>query len=193
MNTTAPNQNTHPNDLICLQGSVGITQLSTFHFNLPTLAMATQPQIKPPIPMILSAYKALILPAYKAALQMSRYRYICRENATNHPFLCKTNPIFSEAKSMQPYSPQGITIINRPARLEKTNPKQTQTNPILLRTKRMQPSFPQRIMKINHPSGPRQNKPNSNPNKANFPFPKAPTPPNYPPLAIRNLALSDLW
>ncbi|GAI96861.1 unnamed protein product, partial [marine sediment metagenome] len=50
--------------------------------------------------MILRAYKALILSAYKAALHLSRTHYICRESSTlvEDPlqidyFLCKTNPI----------------------------------------------------------------------------------------------------
>jgi len=50
--------------------------------------------------MILRAYKALILPAYKAALQVSRSLYLCRESSTLvvktlqiDYFLCKTNPI----------------------------------------------------------------------------------------------------
>ena len=118
------NQTSHP-------ANVGIPQLSTFHFDLSTLTMPTQAQIKPPIPMI--------LPAYKAALLMSRSLYLCRESSTTVEdplqityFLCKTNPISTEAKTnLTPYTKKVYENFISPRTMKnepKTNPIQTQSS-----------------------------------------------------------------
>ena len=77
------------------------------HLPMPTEAQNLSRQ------MILRAYKALILPAYKAALhlpalsiaEVSRTLYLCREPSTLVArtlqidyFLCKTNPISEKSK-----------------------------------------------------------------------------------------------
>ena len=93
MNTTAPNQ-TYPSspsvaNLLNYRGPppeqtaypAHLFTCSTFHFDLSTLPMRTQPQ-NLSREMMLRAYKALILLAYKAALQMSRILYKCRESST---------------------------------------------------------------------------------------------------------------
>jgi len=120
--------------------------------------MATTAPIKTPIPMILPAYKAAsgfhnfafsLLPSVFCLLSpvfcllspvfcilSSAALYICREPSTLVErtlqidyFLCKTNPIFSEAKSTQPSFPQRIMKINGSGESEKTNPIQTQFKP----------------------------------------------------------------
>ncbi len=101
--------------------------------------MQNKPTIKPPIPMILSAYKAASgfhnFPLSTLHFPLSQL-YLCRESSTYVArtlqidyFLCKTNPILKTTKSTQPYSSQRLTKINHPAQLEKTNPKQTQNKP----------------------------------------------------------------
>jgi len=131
--------------------------------------MNTAAQIKPPIPVILSPYKA--------ALQMSRILYLCRESSTTVEvplqidyFLCKTNPILKRTKSMQLSLPQRIMKINHPAGLQKTNPKQTQTNPISQKPKMNLNFYPtkdydneQRTINNERYSKQTQFKPNSNP------------------------------
>jgi len=56
--------------------------------------------------------------------------YTCRENSTNPPFLCKTNPIYKNTKRSQTLYLQGLTPNKRLLPGGKTNPKRTQTNPI---------------------------------------------------------------
>jgi len=126
MNSQTNNENTHPDN-------VGIPQFCTFHFALSTLTMPTQPQ-NLSREMILPAYKALILPAYKAALHLSRTLYICRESSTTvektlqiDPFLCKTNPISTEAKTNLTLYLKNVYENFIPPRTRENEPK---TNPI---------------------------------------------------------------
>jgi hypothetical protein len=79
----------------------------------------------------------MILPAYKAAATyvlikhpIRHYLYNCRENSTNQPFLCKTNPISWKPKMnvnkvlTRDYENETL------GRRGKNKPNQTQSNPI---------------------------------------------------------------
>jgi hypothetical protein len=56
--------------------------------------------------------------------------YNCRGFSTNHPFLCKTNPILSAVGGLQTQYVQRNMKENAIGHLVKTNPIQTQSKPI---------------------------------------------------------------
>jgi len=63
----------------------------------------------------------------KSVSKTLRFLYICRESSTNHPFFCKTNPIFTRPKTnLTPYNKR-IYENFMPLRTMKNKPK---TNPI---------------------------------------------------------------
>jgi len=161
MPTTAPNQTSHPAQVDILNFGhfdfdiVSDFDISISDFRLPDnalpnmtiqsktnnhlslinnhLAMPAEAQ-NLSRQMILRAYKALILPAYKAALLMSRILYNCRGSFTNRLLFMQNKPNSQKDKinatlfATRDYEnkPPRPTPKNKP----KTNPKQTQTNPI---------------------------------------------------------------
>jgi len=104
--------------------------------------MQNKPPIKPPIPMILSAYKAasrfrnfafctLIFAFSTAALLMSRSLYTCRENSTNHPLFMQNEPNFHRGKNEpNPIYKKGLRKFYTPSHNEKRTQNEPKTNPI---------------------------------------------------------------
>ena len=116
----------------------------------------------------------MILSAYKAALLMSRTLYTCRENSTNvertlqiTPFLCKTNPISTEAKTNLTLYIKKVyenfipprTMKNEP----KTNPKRTQFKPNSLNDKSNATFCVAKVYENKPPQTSRKNEPKTNP------------------------------
>jgi len=131
----------------------------------------------PPIPMILSAYKA--------ALHLSRSLYLCREASTLvvktlqiDYFLCKTNPISTEAKTNLTLYIKKVyenlipprTMKNEP----KTNPKRTQFKPNPLMNKTNPTLFPTKVYDNKPPRRTRKNEPKTNPIQTQFLLPQSP-------------------
>jgi len=80
------------------------------------------------------------------------YLYKCRENSTNHPFLCKTNPIFPG------FSPENDDFTKKQTQFKpNSNPIQSQTKPILAQKQvlimRTNPNKANFSLKINVQSG----------------------------------------
>ena len=82
--------------------------------------------------MILRAYKALILSAYKAALQMSRTRYNCRGSATNRLLFMQNKPNSLRGQINATLCAAKDYENKWQRRVRKNKPK---TNPILIRAK----------------------------------------------------------
>jgi len=92
--------------------------------------------------------------------------YICREPSTNHPFLCKTNPISSKGKLMQTQYLQRITKISCSIRAKKQSQYKPNSNPIKPNCRKAQMNVNSLITKDyrkNDDFAVQQNKPNSNP------------------------------
>jgi len=96
----------------------------------------------------------------KSVSKTLRFLYICRESSTNHPFFCKTNPIFTRPKTnLTPYNKR-IYENFMPIRTMKNEPK---TNPIPENPKMNLTLYNKRDYEKNSPFGLQKNEPNSNP------------------------------
>jgi len=94
------------------------------------------------------------------------FLYICRESSTNHPFLCKTNPILSAVGGLQMNVTSLITVVYENIANWTLGENKPNTNPIKANFQRAQMNVNSLITKDYRKKDDfavQKNKPNSNP------------------------------